>query len=339
MPAVKSQVGFVGKTRELDFTPFKGQTTVENAAERLTALQERLCDRPLNILAIADTFGFNLQDKKVPNPLFLHPLYPSPVQTFYAGVKLTPSTVLDWNASEGQYMVFSMKYGIEMHKWGEETIKQVLAKARQKYPYITHATSRFWHVKEQPECSGQVSRYTGSSEEILDKHFENISCFFGLHLAFLGQGRNAEPKPVVCVNPIQTQTIRNYHPDDSGVSFLDRVMLEVLDTQLALTKGKPDMSDVRAHWGNQRRLIRNSTRNIFYPQDKQLASIPLMHYACNTLGVDTLGYYDYFLDNQPYAEAYGDYELMSRIAVEVDGRTHNPNRIVKYGNGMRIKDD
>ncbi|MFH1788955.1 MAG: hypothetical protein ABH834_06215 [Candidatus Altiarchaeota archaeon] len=338
MPRILSQKGFAGKKAELDFTPFATPTTVANAAERMAALQERLVDRPVDPYAVALEFSLDLKGKALPNPVFLQNLYPSTVQGFKAGIKLTPSTLLDWDGTEGQFTVFTMKYGIKMHEWDRETIRQVSRIAKEKHPQLTHVTSDYWGVDEPPEGTTHARKYTGATDDGFTTHIEDISAFFGLHLVFLGQGKGEEPRAIVCANPIQTQTLREYRPDESGAGLLHKIMLGVLDTQLALTKGKPDMMDARAHWGNQRRLIKKGVRNIFYPQDKQVAAIPLLHYACNVLGVDTLAYYDFSLDPQKWTEAYSDYEFMSRIAAEAGGGKHNPRRIVKYTKGMYVKD-
>jgi len=70
-PRTPAQVKYV----ELDCTPFTTPTTVENAVERLSTLRERLCDKPLNPYSLAEKFGFNLGDKKLPDPMVIQPVY------------------------------------------------------------------------------------------------------------------------------------------------------------------------------------------------------------------------------------------------------------------------
>lgn len=325
------------KYAELDFSPFTTQTTVENAVERLTVLQDRLCGKPLNPYALAEIFGFSLGDRKLPDPLLVQPVYPcARMMIIDKGLKVNQDYGF-WRGLEGQYISYSYKFGFEMHPWDKSTLKQVAS----EIPESNRGrllTSCYWNASDKPERTDGVLIDVGKKlEGGLLPNPDDISAYFGVHVSFIGLGRWKEPNVLVCGNPLQTQTLSTASPfgDEEGRVSLRQLMLGVLDRQIGFTKHNAGMEDERAHWINQRRLLREGHANIFHPLDKQWSALPLLHYTCHVLGVSDLGYYQYG-DRSREAGMYERYVETSKQAVSSQSGGLGPKRIVRYTKEMDI---
>ena len=335
MPGVRSVTRSQLGKQTLDLTPYNGPTTVDNAVERIQALQARLVNTPINPYQLGEEFGFEMGDKRMANPAHLLPLYQSPIQVFFDPQREVNRDYHMFRGKEGQYLSLGIKLGFEMHPWDEDTLRQLRQEAS-NWPARRRLTHKHWEAIDAPEKTG--SRMQNMGERLHEDdiaHAEDVSAYFGMHLAFIGRGEKNEPEAVVCCNPIQTQGMATtLILDGEEMPFLDKLMLGVLDANIGFSKGDVHKQDAREHWRNQARLIRIAKKNIFYPPDKQYASLPIMHYAAHCLGVDTLGYFDY--EGKVEKDMYDEYALISRKAVEANNGRHNPSRIVRYNEKLNI---